>query len=145
MSKTRIVCMINKVLICLLFLSTYSHAEDYLLLGQWSRHHKDANLYNQTHGLIGFERNNYSVGYYNNSYDDPSWFIGYSQKYTPESLSFIQLKLNYVAVTGYEDMMVVPIIFPSVTIGKGLVQADLSYIPRVATTLGFRVSLGYFK
>lgn len=143
----------KKLLICLLILSPTTYAEtsptakpeDYLLLGQWSRHHEQGNLYNQTHGLIGFERNGYSVGYYNNSYNDPSWFVGYSQKYTPPSLPFIKLKLSYVAMTGYEDMTIVPIMFPSVTIGRGLVQADLSYIPMVATTVGFRVNLRYFK
>jgi hypothetical protein len=136
--------MSKKLLLCLLLSSTTAYAEDstedYLLLGQWSRHHKQGNLYNQTHGLVGFERNNYSVGYYTNSYNDPSWFVGYSQKYTPNSMPFAQFKLNYVAVTGY-SIPVVPIIAPSVTLGKGLIQMDVSYIPMVATTVGFRINI----
>ena len=133
-----------------LFMSAYaedarSETEDYLLLGQWSRHHGDASQYNQTHGLIGFERNNYSVGYYNNSYNDPSWFVGYSKKHTPESLPSVQLKLSYVAVTGYEGMAIVPLMVPGMTIGRGLIQLDISYIPMVAATFGFRVNLSCLK
>ena len=108
-------------------------AEEYILLGQWSRHDRPKEYYNQTHHLIGYERNNYTGGYYINSDGDPSWYGGYVQKFN------YGLKLTYVAIYGYENMTIIPLVIPGVTIGRGKIQLDLNYVPMTVLTAGFRI------
>jgi hypothetical protein len=112
--------------------SPTSFAETDLLLGSWSRHDRPAN-YNQVHKLVGLEVDGYAIGTFTNSYGDPAWFASYSQKYN------YGFKVSYGVVHGYEKVKYMPMIVPGVTIGKGLVQLDINYIPFVAMTAGFRV------
>ena len=87
------------IILCFVF-SPLAHSVE-LYLGQWSTHFNQEREWNETHDLIGFGHNGYTVVRFKNSYSDISYLAG------KEFFSRDYKKIHYGAtagiVTGYEN------------------------------------------
>lgn len=108
--------------------TTPAFADDtYLYTGAWSKH-IGGNATNETHSFIGFESNKYLVGWFKNSYDDPTISVDY------KVLNYDKGYWNagaYLGVTyGYKECYggngdarkVCPIVIPAISYTKYKLQ-----------------------
>lgn len=123
-------------LIVLLFSSnSYSSDEVWLHLGMLSKHLSSKD-YNETHGLIGLEYNDWYVGYYDNSNYKDSYFVfkrytvNRFDKYLPNRTG---LKLNVGLISGYADVIdgVMPAIIPVLTFDYEPVSIDVNILGKI--------------
>lgn len=141
--------MKNVILFLLVFVlsSTMNvHAEDstWLHLGMLSYHLSSKN-YNEHHRLIAIEHNEWSVGYYNNSYEKDSFFVFKSftinkyDKYLPDRATF---KLKTGLISGYSDVFegVMPAVVPALSFDYEPVSFDINILFNVYS-IEFKIKL----
>lgn len=63
-------------------LTTPVLAETRIALGGWSHHYAWAdNITNETHNIVGIERDGWSAGYFENSYGRDTFFVAHNWRY----------------------------------------------------------------
>lgn len=130
----------------LLLCSIDTHADSYLLLGQWSKHIRDKDYYNETHHLLGVEwmyNNNNSVhlSTYINSDSIRGYIVANRRQVIGEYRGGVNVSpsLLYGLVSGYEKADILPFVLPGVSVSKGRVGVDINCIPTVVISAGFRI------
>lgn len=86
--------------------------------------------YNERNYGLGITNDDYSYGFYENSYNRTSVYVF---GHTSTDMWFGSAGLNYGAVTGYEYMNVMPIILPFLTFGSDDLKLVVGALPNVIT------------
>lgn len=138
----------KKAIFTLLMLVTLQASADYVYLGAWSKHFDYVKATNETHNLVAYERNNWLVGYYNNSYDDDTVMAGYKFKRQLgenwQASVAVGVSYGYRACMeksdGLEDKRVCPAFFPELTYTKYRLQPSFIMMgDGVAVALRFKL------
>jgi hypothetical protein len=133
-----------KKLAALLLLS-FSAQADYIYMGGWS-HHLTSGEYNEEHHFHAYQKYNWLIGGFVNSFDDYTLMAGKSFNWTNESKS---LEAGFVAGLSYgykhEDVKLsingfLPVLVPYVTYTQYKVQPSLLLLGN-AIALTFRIEL----
>lgn len=114
--------MKTKLLLCivLLLVTIESKASDNsIILGGWSYHLVADDTTNSNHKMFGYQYNNWITSYFKNSYDNDSFFGGYSILQYEDSLFKAELLAG--VVTGYDYCLGTklnwcPVVIPTLTI-----------------------------
>ena len=81
--------------------------DDSILLGMFSWHtSNDRDEYNETNNLLGIDYKGYSVGYFNNSYYNDTYYAGISRKiyeYRINKEIKLDVKYKLIGMHGYQD------------------------------------------
>lgn len=99
--------------------------------GMVSKHFSSGD-HNERHSLIGIEHDDWYLGYYNNSYDDDSFFLlknyrklGYGDN--------VHLGYRVGLITGYKWAKVSPALIPAVFFDYDPVSFDINILPSVVS------------
>lgn len=159
---------ISKLLpIILIVFSTIANANDYVYLGAWSYHFNDnpnthreasctiegcrfylaADKYNESHRLIGYQKNSYLLAHYDNSFYQSTWLASrqfesaFSKNFS--ALAAIGITYGYTDCD-YEDKGTNPTACPYYQVGIAYTKFKLQ--PIIATsgsvlTISFRLEI----
>ena len=119
-------------------------AETIIHTGMWSKHF-DNRGYNETHNLIGIEREGYFAVIYRNSQNDKSIYVGRIKRDWYRISDNWSLGYNYGLLTGYDiiSTKIMPITFPVLSY-DGFISFDMTYAYE-AVTIQFRNSFNEKK
>lgn len=93
--------MFKRFLLCLLLLIPSIGYSDYLILGHKSHHFSNnPKIVRESHVLFLYEKDVYIAGYWRNSYDKNTLFIG--RKYTWVSSEYVDMGVMGGVLTGYQ-------------------------------------------
>lgn len=100
-----------------------------ILFGGWSKHmvtsdRQDGDKWNETHNVIGYQCNAWSVVHFTNSYDNEAWGVGY--EWTWRARENWRLGLYGAVWSGYAEYMPVgeymPVVSPTFTYTVGQLE-----------------------
>ncbi len=89
------------VAIFLMLLSLSCYGDTWIHTGMLSKHFTGGE-YNERHNLIGIEHDQWYVGYYNNSFNDDSFFLFRTYRWKPVFTN-IKFGWKYGAISGYDN------------------------------------------
>jgi hypothetical protein len=128
--------MVKYLIVLLLLFSGLSNADSnlrYIHLGMVSKHF-NGDDYNETHDLIALDYKDYTVGYYTNSYYNPSYFIVKNRRLKEISAN-VHLGFKYGIIYGYDTSAgkTVPFSVPSMFFDFDPVGFDINYAGSVVS------------
>lgn len=96
--------------------------------------------FNETNEMLAIQYGEFSIGAYNNSFEDNSYFLGYKKKVTKN------LHYGLMLATGYKyDVTPIPLVGGTVDlfpVGSSMAQVEVNAIP-AAFTVSFKLTFDY--
>lgn len=109
-----------------------------ILFGGWSKHmvtsdREDGDRWNESHNVIGYQCNAWSVVHFTNSYDNEAWGVGY--EWTLHARENWRASLYGAVWSGYAEYMpfgeYMPVVSPKVTYSIGRFEVNALVNPIV--------------
>ena len=136
----------KKLLFILLLIPSICFSDN-LYMGAWSKHFSNNEETNETHNLLGYEKNNYFALYFKNSFKVDSGFVG--KRFNKQITENINVYAMTGLVYGYSDCLrggdegskkVCPFIAPGIKYTKYKIEPNLILFGN-AVALSFSIDI----